>query len=150
MRSLPWSGAFDAVVNLFTSFGFFERERDNAGVIREVAQSLVPGGRFLIDLSHRDWLVRNFQPREWFRRGDLWVWEERRFDPVAGRLYVEHHWKSGDRQGQRHFDLRIYAASEVASMMRQSGLEVQACFGDYDGSPFGKESKRLLMVAQKP
>jgi len=45
MRRLParWSGRFDAVVNLFTSFGFFDEPADDAAVIHGVARVLRPG-----------------------------------------------------------------------------------------------------------
>ncbi len=150
MRALPWVEAFDAVLCLFTSLGYFEKEEDNLRVVQEVARALRPGGFFLLDLAHRDWLVRNFCRREWFRRGDLWVWEERRFDPVAGRLHVEHYWMAGSRQEKRHFDLRIYTATEAAAMVWQAGLEVHICLGGYDGSPFTGDASRLLLVARRP
>jgi ubiquinone/menaquinone biosynthesis C-methylase UbiE len=49
MRSLPraWSGRFDAVLNLFTSFGFFAHPADDAKVVAEFARVLKPGGVLL-------------------------------------------------------------------------------------------------------
>ena len=53
MRRLPFKGeSFDWVLNFFTSFGYFERERENFRVLEEIVRVLVPEGRFLIDLMN--------------------------------------------------------------------------------------------------
>ena len=63
MRQLPFADAsFDAVVNLFTAFGYFS-DAENEHVLAEVVRVLRPGGCFLIDVANRDALLRQAQPR---------------------------------------------------------------------------------------
>jgi SAM-dependent methyltransferase len=70
MRALPraWTGRFDAVLNLFTSFGFFTDPRDDVRVIREFARVLRPSGLLvwhganLVRLLHRSARRRSRHP----------------------------------------------------------------------------------------
>jgi SAM-dependent methyltransferase len=62
MRELPFHAEFDAVVNLFTSFGYFSDEKDDLAALRRVRAALAPGGHFLIETLHREGLERRFQP----------------------------------------------------------------------------------------
>lgn len=65
MRCLPFAaGSFDWVLNFFTSFGYFEKERENFQVLEEIVRVLAPGGRFLIDIMNTAHTLRHLQPRE--------------------------------------------------------------------------------------
>ena len=68
MRRLParWSGRFDAVLNLFTSFGFFAHPSDDARVIREFARVLKPGGLLVWHGGSRDGVMARFLQRDWW------------------------------------------------------------------------------------
>jgi SAM-dependent methyltransferase len=61
MRDLPWSERFDRVINWFTSFGYFDDVR-NRRVLTGVARVVKPGGRFALEMGHRDRVIRQFQP----------------------------------------------------------------------------------------
>ena len=60
MRQVPFEGRFDAVVNLFTSFGYLNSDEEDMKVLHQVSKVLKPGGRFLIDLINREWVVSNY------------------------------------------------------------------------------------------
>ncbi len=65
MRCLPFrAGGFDWVLNFFTSFGYFESERENFQVLEEMVRVLAPRGRFLIDIMNTANTLRHLQPRE--------------------------------------------------------------------------------------
>jgi SAM-dependent methyltransferase len=65
MRCLPFAGgSFDWVLNFFTSFGYFETERENFQVLEEIVRVLAPGGRFLIDIMNTAYTLRHLQARE--------------------------------------------------------------------------------------
>ncbi len=67
MRSLPaeWSGRFDAVVSLSTSFGFFRDPSDDVVAIGEFARVLRPGAALLWHGASRDGVVARFLARDW-------------------------------------------------------------------------------------
>src|SRR3954467_10213635 len=72
MRKLParWTGRFDAVLNLFTSFGFFADPADDARVIRAFARVLAPGGAFVFHGGSRDGVMAKFLYRDWWQTED--------------------------------------------------------------------------------
>src|SRR5687768_13945737 len=59
MRQIPADWQFDLVINLFTSFGYFETDEENAEVIQGMSKSLVPGGWLVMDFFNSDWLRHN-------------------------------------------------------------------------------------------
>src|SRR5205814_3776760 len=50
MRDIPFTNEFDAVLSLFSSFGYFEEEEENQRVLHQVQRALKPGGLLLMDL----------------------------------------------------------------------------------------------------
>lgn len=153
MRTLPeaWTGRFVAVLNIFSAFGYFESNRDNQRVLDEVYRVLQPGGQFLIESNHRDSVMRKFQGRDWFEMGNLIVFTDRDFDPVTGITSQQMHWF--DEQGQRHrrdFRVHLYTATDLTRMLLDAGLQPVAYYGGLDGSEFGRVSRRLAILAQKP
>src|SRR4051812_5345684 len=92
MRKMParWSGRFDAVLNLFTSFGFFVDPADDARVVREIARVLKPGGCFIWHGGSRDGVMASFLARDWWRASDdTMIAHRRSFDPLSGVLSIE-------------------------------------------------------------
>jgi len=152
MREIDFKDEFDAVINMFTSFGYLESEAEDEKVLGRVAQALKSGGKFLLDVVNRDRLVRDFQGREWHAADEGWlVLEERTFDHLSGRM--ETRWICVARDGVRYERLssvRLYTASESRTMLERAGLKVTDLFGDYDGSPYSWDSQRLIVVACKP
>lgn len=152
MRCLPFAdGSFDWILNFFTSFGYFERERENFRVLEEIARLLRPGGRFLIDFLNRDRVIKELQAREVKRIGDRDVLIERWFDPVTRRINKRLR-LTGDTTPSTSFleSVRAYDRDEVTIGARWAGLEVDALYGDFNGETYHRESDRLIVVGTKP
>lgn len=150
MRSLPWEATFDAVINLTTAFGYFSDD-ENEGVLRQVAKVLQPGGQFLIETLHRDYVVREYQQHDWYEtdEGTL-VWTLRLFDAVKGRTTVLERYRTpeGD-EGERYHNIRAYTATELHALLRRGGLDPADTWGDWDGDPFSFDSARLIVRSIK-
>jgi SAM-dependent methyltransferase len=69
MRSLAFPHRFDAGYSFFTSFGYYS-DPENERVLANVVEALEPGGRFLLDVMNRDWLLTHPQQRTWTQRED--------------------------------------------------------------------------------
>src|SRR6202521_2062303 len=80
---------FDVVLNLFTSFGYFEEESDDRRVVRAAASMLDPGGRFLLEVINGQRVMGTFHEREWFTVGQTAVMEQRSLDVPMHRMVVE-------------------------------------------------------------
>lgn len=151
MREIPFESEFDAVINIFTAFGYLENDAENQRVLHQVHKALRPGGNFLIETRQRDGLVRRFQPFGVTRHEDgLLVTEERRFDQRTGRAVVRVTliYPDGRRTETGH-EARVYTLTELEAMLQGAGLDLQATYGGLDGSPLTLES-RLVLIAQKP
>ncbi len=151
MREIPFVDEFDAIINIFTAFGYLESDAEDQLVLHQVHRALRPGGRLLLELMHRDALIRGFQPFGVSRREDgLLVTEERRFDQRTGRnaVQVTVIYPDGRRSELRH-EARIYTLTELARMLARSALELHATCGGLDGSQLTLDSRRLVVIAQK-
>jgi ubiquinone/menaquinone biosynthesis C-methylase UbiE len=149
-RELPFADeSFDAAINLYTSLGYLGDEEDTQ-VLAEVARVLRPGGRLVIETTHRDLLVKVFQERGWQMLGEgRLLLEQRAFDPVTG---VEQETQTLiDSDGAREFRTfatRVYSATELVSMLRAAGFEKVMAYGDLAGAPFDVGT-RLVLVARR-
>jgi SAM-dependent methyltransferase len=152
MRALPkgWTARFDAVINLFTSFGFFADPADDVRVVRELARVLRPGGILVWHGASRDGVSARFLRRDWWRTSDgTLVAHERTFDPLSGILLVESEWRGSSGEGQRTQRIRIYTATRLAELLRDAGLVVEAAYDGWNPRTLRRASSEMLLVARK-
>jgi SAM-dependent methyltransferase len=139
---------FDAVLCLFTSFGYFADPREDARVLVRARAALRPGGKFLLETAHRDGVVRLMHVRE-MEAPDGRRWrEEPRFDPVSGVLEAK--WTVTTAGAARTFTSRMrpYSATELDAMLRAAGFRSVAFHGDLDGGPPSLDRYTIVAVAE--
>src|SRR5580765_2814924 len=78
MRRFCRPRAFDAAINMFTSFGYFRNPSDDKQVLLNAHRSLKPGGKLLIELLGKEILARKFQERDWHEDQGVMFLEERK------------------------------------------------------------------------
>ncbi len=152
MRKLPsrWTRRFDAVVNLFTSFGFFDDPGDDLKVLGEFARVLKPGGVLIWHGGSRDGVMAKFLHRDWWSTADGTMWgQERSFDPLSGFLEITSTWRGPTGEGERTHRIRLYTASELAARMREVGLVVEQAFDAWSPRPLGRRSGEMLLIARR-
>lgn len=153
MRKLParWSGRFDAVLNLFTSFGFFSDPSDDAKTIGQFARVLKPGGILVWHGGSRDGVMARFLARDWWATKDgTMIAHERTFDPLSGVLTIESTWKGmSKRLGRRTHRIRLYTATRIAELCAAEGLIVEEAFDGFTERPLSRKSGEMLLVARK-
>lgn len=146
---LPFrSNYFDAVVNFFTSFGYFADDRDHLATLKNVALNLRPGGLFLLDFFNAEFVRRTLV------RSDTQTVDGIQFvlKKNIRRAFV---YKTVEfRTGGRHFvfreRVRLFGLSDFEQMFAAAGLRLRQTFGDYDLQPFDPlQSKRLILIAEK-
>jgi ubiquinone/menaquinone biosynthesis C-methylase UbiE len=149
-RELPFADeSFDAAVNLFSSLGYLGDEEDTRA-LAEIRRVLRSDARLVIEIMHRDRLVRGFQESSWQMLGEgRLLLEQRTFDPAAGvaqttQTLIE----AGGERDSRTFSLRVYTATELLAMLTAAGFAEARCLGDLEGAPFAPDS-RLVVVARK-
>jgi SAM-dependent methyltransferase len=152
MRRLParWTGRFDAVANLFTSFGFFLDPADDRRVIAEFARVLKPGGTLVWHGGSRDGVMARFLERDWWKSDDgTMIGHERAFDPLSGVLTVHTTWEGPAGRGEREHRIRLYTATRLAELCADAGLVVEQAFDGWRDRPMTRRSSEMLLLARK-
>lgn len=152
MRRLParWTGRFDAVVNLFTSFGFFQDPADDVRTISEFARVLRPGGVLIWHGASRDGIMSGFLDRDWWRASDgTMVAHERTFDPLSGILTIRVDWSDQTSSGERDHRIRLYTATCLTELLADVGLVTTEAYDAWSEEPLTRASSEMLLVAHK-
>jgi len=151
MRQIPFENKFDIVINLFTSFGYFEREKDNQKVLHQVAKALRPNGKFVIDVANREYIMRIYKEKESVKlvNGTI-VNIERKFDLVTG-CNQEKRTKIYKNKKREVFNtsIRVYALSELINMCEKANLQFVVAYGNYDKEVPTINSKRCILITKK-
>jgi len=152
MRKLParWTGRFDAVLNLFTSFGFFTDPRDDRRVIGEFARVLAPDGVLVWHGGSRDGVMAKFLDRDWWRSDDgTLIGHERSFDPLSGVMTIRTSWEGPKARGEREHRIRLFTATRLAELCADAGLIVEEAYDGWRDRPLRRTSSEMVLVARK-
>lgn len=150
MRALTFDSGFDAALSLFTAWGYFD-DTQNQQILDRVARALRPGGRLIMELASRDWLMRVYAPRDFVELQDgSIVAIERSFDHVSGVNTVTNRWRTptGESRERQH-RVRAYTPTELDQMLRRAELTPVAWYGDWSLTPLTLDSRRMLVAAEK-
>lgn len=152
IRRLParWTGRFGAVLNLFTSFGFFAEPADDRRVIAEFARVLAPDGILVWHGADRDGVAARFLGRDWWQTRDrTLVAQERSFDPLSGMLTVSSVWSGRRARGAREHRIRVYTPTRLAELCADVGLVVEAGYDGFTNRAISRRTSEMLLVARK-
>lgn len=150
MRKLPFPEVFDAVCNFFTSFGYFQSDEENLGVLSEIARVLKPGGRFLVDYLNPPCVRSTLVPRSERNEERYTVNEERWIEEKTQRVNkVTRLSHDGVLIGRQEESVRLYSLVEMTGMMNTAGLEIISVYGDYDGVPYDENQPRMILVGRR-
>jgi SAM-dependent methyltransferase len=147
MRALPIRpGSMDLTVNLFTSFGYFDRDEEHATALSEMVATLRPGGWFVMDFLNPERVRQGLVPHEVMLVDGARVRLTRAIS--ADGRYVS---KTIETPAGRRFTerVRLFGAEEIGSMLSVAGVAVRRRFGDYDASPHGEHSPRTILLGQR-
>lgn len=149
MRSLPYKEHFASVLSLFTSFGYFARDAENAAVLHAVYRALQLRGKFLIDYINREYLLANLvQEEEKILAGEQ--------VKIARQLTADHRriektifiTTAAGIEKKFHESVRLYTPAEIEAMLKSAGFTSVCRYGSLRGERFTSQSARLIVVAE--
>ncbi len=147
MRQLPWRGRFDAVINWFTSFGYFD-DPGNQQVLAQANAALRPGGRLGMETSNWFRLFRDYLPSVVVERdGDL-VIDQQSLDPLTGRSHSTRTYLRRGRPRQASYSVRILGYPELRDWLGAAGFTAVAGHGE-DGQALTAGSRRMIVTASR-
>jgi 2-polyprenyl-3-methyl-5-hydroxy-6-metoxy-1,4-benzoquinol methylase len=141
MRALPWQGRFDALVNWFTSFGYFSDEQ-NKDVLRQFHDALKPGGRLILETQNITRIILNPRPVHFIERdGDLML-DEWDLDVENARFVTQRIVVRGGQTRRTQFVIRWFSVPELRAWLHAKGF-------DDVRTPGVTAETRLIVVADR-
>lgn len=148
-RAFIREGAFDVVLNMYTSFGYFDQPDDDEKVIANVYASLKKGGKFAIDLVGKECLVTAFHAKDWHEEDGAILLSERRIEDNWSKIVTKWILVKDSTRCEKEFALRLYSAYELTELLKKCGFKKIKTYSDLDGSKYNQHAKRLIAVAEK-
>jgi SAM-dependent methyltransferase len=153
MRRVPFrEGSVGAVINMFSSFGYFSTDTDNLLVFKEVFRILKQGGVFLFDFINAEKITSSLLSETERLSSDYRIKEKRRTEN-RGKYLVKDIQATNLQTGlvkdctER---LRLYSLDELTIMFESVGFTIDSVFGGYDQNPFtAGVSERVIIVSRK-
>jgi SAM-dependent methyltransferase len=144
MRNFDFKKSFDVAINIFSSFGYFEKDSENFKVFRNVHSSLNKNGFFVFDFLNEAYLRINLVKKDNMKLDGKEVIQRRKIenDFVYKKIMIDN----------RSFTerIRLYSCEAIKKELQTLGISIKKVFGDYYGNKFVKEkSKRFIIIAQK-
>lgn len=150
MREFSRPAAFDLVISMWTSFGYFDNPEDDLQVLRVCHAALRPGGALLLDVVGKEYVVRNIEPVHLTEYDDGDILIER---PVleAGMTRYSNEWLliRGQRVERANWHHNLYSGQELADRLQAAGFGELAIYGSLQGAEYDLDSERLIVVAWK-
>jgi SAM-dependent methyltransferase len=141
---------YDFAFNFFTSFGYFDTEREHVNAIRNMALAIKRGGTLVMDYLNSKHVSRHLEPTSKIEKGNIhfsitrWV-DEKYFYKKIG---IE------DADKGRNFTFMEKVAnfrhSDFERMFTLAGFKIHEIFGDYRLQEYDEnDSPRMIMIAKK-
>jgi SAM-dependent methyltransferase len=148
---MNFEGAFDGLMCLGTTFGYFDDET-NKKVLERFLRALKPGGNLVIDVVNRDHVIRAQPNLIWFEGDGCVCMEESEFNFFTSRLHVKRTViLDGGKQAETEYALRLYSLHELGQLLHSAGFRVTEVSGReaLPGVFFGQESPQMIVVAER-
>ena len=149
MRLMANNDLYDLVVQLFTSFGYFDLKEDDQLVIKNAYGLLNSDGWYVLDLLNPLHLATNLVPYSRRSAGELSVIEERSFngDRITKSISITSPFGETVTFNE---SVRLYSEEEIRAMLQNEGFSVESIVGNYHGEPFtSNDSPRMMIFSRK-
>jgi SAM-dependent methyltransferase len=141
---------YNYAFNLFTSFGYFDTQREHDNALRTFYQSLQPGGYFVLDYLNSNYIAQHLVAEEVKQIDEVTYNISRKLE---GNKFVKTISIKNNETNQvqtHHEKVAAFTKPDFEKMLAKQGFKVLEVFGSYALSPYHeKESKRLIIIAQK-
>ncbi len=142
----PLKEKYDAIFNLFTSFGYFENENDNQKTLISIKESLSEYGFAVIDFMNVNQVIENLIENEIKIVNEI-EFKIKRF--VSQDNFIIKEISFEDNGVKFHFTEKVkaFTLEDFQIMMNNAGIFLLDTFGDYKLKKFHKkDSERLIMI----
>ncbi len=162
LRTFHAPAQFDCAINLYTSFGYCATVEEDMQILRNICESLKPGGTFILECTSRETAIIYWTPGEEFERAGYKVvthfevvgaWEGLRSQwtlyPLEDGLPRRYAPRNDEPLVDHTFIQRLYPASFLRDKLIEIGFSSAEVYGDYDQSPYDEHARTMVLIARK-
>lgn len=150
MRSFSQPNSFDLVINMFTSFGYFDDQNDDIRVLQKIYDNLKIEGQLVIESMSKEILCRIYQATvsDLMEDGTLIVQRNEVYDDWG---MVKNDWYvlKDNKYRKYTFNHRLYTAVELKQIVESVGFKNIRFYGTLKGAKYDNNAQRLIMVGEK-
>ena len=147
MRQINEQSKYDFILNLFTSFGYFNDTKDNHLVINGVTKALKKDGLFVIDFLNIKKTLKNLTKSEKIKINEINFYIKRWSD--LNFLYKRIEFKEKTKKIEFTERIQLLNKEEIINLCSKSNLKNISTFGDYHLNDFNENSERLILLFKK-
>ena len=141
----PYHEQFDAVFNLFTSFGYFENEEDNLNTIKAIKANLNETGFGVIDFLNTDYIIENLVEENTKTVEGIAFKQKRRIE--NGYIVKDISFTAEGQDFEFQERVRALTLADFETLFKKAGVHLLDVFGDYKLNKYHKStSKRLILI----
>lgn len=152
MIDLKYDSEFDAVINMFYSFGFFDTDEENEKTLKNFYNALKPGGKFLmhtdvnvpriINGKYKEDEERNLTTGKTLRVIDS-------YNPTTKRIDGSWIINDGINKEKKDYSVRVYTKEEFEGLCKKIGFSSVITYSDWSGSAYSEDAEDMIAVATK-
>lgn len=149
MRFPFYINYFDYAFNFFTSFGYFERQRDHEMAAKSFASSLKKEGILVVDYLNKEKALKHLVKEHLVQRDNIEFHITKKFE---NNHFIKHIQFTDPNGLQHHFkeSVAAFSLADFETMFKKVGLSLMETFGDYQLQPYNIfESPRMIMIFKK-
>ncbi len=148
IRKFDSENKFNLILNLFTSFGYFEKDEDNFLVFYKAFELLKNSGFFILDFFNKDYLLKNLIPITEEVQNDKKIIQKRFVRKGRIEKIIQINYNGSIKEYSE--SVKLYSNEQLKNKLLEIGFEIVNLFGDFDGSKFNSESSpRFIAICKK-
>lgn len=143
---------FDYIFNIFTSFGYFDKDEDNVTALKCVHDGLKDDGTFILDYFNSTWVRNKMKPSYTETAGDIVFNIEKHIE--NGHIYKTISFEVVENEIKKDYyfqeKVRLFSLQDFETIFDKADFEIVEKYGDYELNPFDEQtSNRLIIKAVK-
>lgn len=141
----PLENKYDIILNLFTSFGYFDSTQDNFDVLKTIKNSLNKDGIGVIDFMNSEYVIQHLVPSNTIEIEGIQFDIKRTFKEGIITKTIDIF--DGDKVISYEERVQAFFYQDFIDMISKANLSFMACFGTYDLEPYNAQtSDRLILI----
>ena len=139
---------FDLILNLFTSFGYFDTDEENFSILQKAYNFLADDGYFVLDFFNSTFLAKNLVEYSKDVFNDVEIHQYRKL--IEKRVRKEIVINKNGKLSNYEESVRMFTKDELVEAITRIGFDIYKTFGDFLGNEFKQfTSPRLVLICKK-